>query len=567
MTINPDWLLKHFEQISEAPDAVPRIRRFILDLAVRGKLVEQNPEDEPISELLNRIETQKEQLTEAGAIRDLKLPIPIEPEIARFHIPKTWKWVHVEDIAYIEMGQSPSSEFYNQHHEGLPFYQGKADFGKFHPTPRSWCTVPTKLAQKGDVLISVRAPVGPTNVATETCCIGRGLAALRPYHGYKGDLLLLCLKQSESELEALGAGTTFVAINRKHLATFLVPLPPLAEQHRIVAKVDELMALCDEFEAAQAKRERRRDRLVAATLHGLNNGDDSSEPGGHPNFEESARFYFNHLPRLTTRPEHIQQIRQTILNLAVRGKLVPQDPQDEPASELLKRIEEEKAQIYKEKGLHKPRRTSVQKDEDFPCEIPAMWKWCNLAEISLKIHYGYTASANPRLQEIRLLRITDIQNNSVHWDLVPGCEIAHEQADQYLLADGDILIARTGGTIGKSFLVKDIPVKAVFASYLIRIRGSQNLFDRYLKLFLESPVYWTQLESGSRGAGQPNVNGQTLGNMVVSVPPLAEQHRIVAKVNELMALCDELEARVTTTAATRRQLLEATLHEAVISGV
>jgi type I restriction enzyme, S subunit len=259
-------------------------------------------------------------------------------------------------------------------------------------------------------------------------------------------------------------------------------------------------------------------------------------------------------------PDAVPRLRRFILDLAVRGKLEEQDPADEPASELLKRIEAEKAQLYKEKGLHNPRRTPVKKGSDFPCEVPAMWKWCNLAEISLKIHYGYTASANPHLHEIRLLRITDIQNNSVHWDSVPGCEIAHEQADQYLLADGDILIARTGGTIGKSFLVKDIPVKAVFASYLIRVQVSQEVFDRYLKVFLESSVYWTQLENGSRGAGQPNVNGQTLGNMVVSLPPLAEQHRIVAKVDELMALCDELEMAQAKREKRRDRLVAAILH-------
>ena len=196
-------------------------------------------------------------------------------------------------------------------------------------------------------------------------------------------------------------------------------------------------------------------------------------------------------------------------------------------------------------------------------EVPKHWKWCRLAELSLRIHYGYTASAKPILRDIRLLRITDIQNNNVHWESVPGCEIADEQVDQYLIADGDILVARTGGTIGKSFLVRAIPVKAVFASYLIRVQGSRELFDRYLKLFLESSVYWKQLEDGSRGAGQPNVNGQTLGNMAVPLPPLAEQHRIVAKVDELMALCDELESRLSTTATTRRQLLEATLSEAI----
>jgi len=345
--MNPKRLLQHFNEIAEAPDAVPRLRRFILELAVRGKLVEQNPNDESAADLLKRIEANRTRLVEAEGIRNTKLIATTQADNAPFEIPKTWKWVHIEDIAYVEMGQSPSSEFYNQNHEGLPFFQGKADFGRIYPTPRYWCTAPTKLAEKGDILISVRAPVGPTNVATERCCIGRGLAALRPFQGYERDFLLLGLKRSERDLEALGAGTTFIAINRKHLLTFLLPLPPLAEQHRIVEKVDELMALCDELEAAQQKRERRRERLVAATLNGLNNGDASSETHEPPAFEESARFYFNHLPRLTTRPEHIQQLRQTILNLAVRGKLVPQDPSDEPATKLLSRVEAEKAFLVK----------------------------------------------------------------------------------------------------------------------------------------------------------------------------------------------------------------------------
>ncbi|MFA5026566.1 MAG: restriction endonuclease subunit S, partial [Candidatus Methylomirabilota bacterium] len=134
------------------------------------------------------------------------------------------------------------------------------------------------------------------------------------------------------------AGTAVPALQQGVLGAIPVWLPPLAEQYRIVAKVDELMALCDELEAAQAKRERRRDRLVAATLHGMNNGDASAEPGARSSFEDTARFYFNHLPRLTTRPDHIHQLRQTILNLAVRGKLVPQDLRDEPASKILPKV-------------------------------------------------------------------------------------------------------------------------------------------------------------------------------------------------------------------------------------
>ena len=138
---------------------------------------------------------------------------------------------------------------------------------------------------------------------------------------------------------------------------------------------------------------------------------------------------------------------------------------------------------------------------------------------------------------------------------------AKEDIPQYQLERGDILVARTGGTVGKTYLVGDAPVVAVFASYLIRVQGATALFDRYLKLFLESPAYWDQLEEGARGAAQPNVNGKTLGRMVVSVPPLAEQRRIVAKVDQLMAMVDQLEEQLNRSCAIGASLLEAVVAE------
>jgi type I restriction enzyme S subunit len=158
-----------------------------------------------------------------------------------------------------------------------------------------------------------------------------------------------------------------------------------------------------------------------------------------------------------------------------------------------------------------------------------------------------------------MLRITDIQENAVDWPSVPGCSIDPETVEQYKLQQGDILIARTGGTIGKTFLVGDVPITAVFASYLIRVQGSSHVFDQFLKLFLESSLYWTQLRDGTRGTGQPNVNGQTLGKLVLPLAPLAEQHRIVAKVDELMALCDRLEAARAEREATRDRLAASSL--------
>jgi type I restriction enzyme S subunit len=525
--------------------------------------VEQNPEDEPTSELLNRIETQKEQLTEAGTIRDRKLPIPIETENTRFQIPKTWKWVHIEDIAYIEMGQSPSSEFYNQHHEGLPFYQGKADFGKLHPTPRYWCTSPTKLAEKGDILISVRAPVGPTNVSTETCCIGRGLTALRPYQGYERDLLLLCLKQSESELEALGAGTTFVAINRKHLATFPIPLPPLAEQHRIVAKVEELMALCNELEATQAKRERRRDRLVGATLHGLNNSDDSPEPGARPTFEGSARFYFNHLPCLTTRPEHIHQLRQTILNLAVRGRLVPQDPNDEPASGILNRIKTGNAQLFRVGKIKKDEPPTTIVDRDAPFELPPGWLWARFPELGTfeRGKSKHRPRNDPSLFEggIHLFVQTgDIarSNGVIETFTSKYNDVGLDQSAMWPKGTLCITIAANiadSGILGFDACFPDSVVGFIPASVFPNAR--------YFEYFMRTAK--ADLLKFAPATAQKNINLGILNQVLIPLPPLAEQQRIVAKVDELMALCDQMEARFTTAATARRQLLEATISEAM----
>jgi type I restriction enzyme, S subunit len=248
-----------------------------------------------------------------------------------------------------------------------------------------------------------------------------------------------------------------------------------------------------------------------------------------------------HYDRISEAPDAIPRLRQFILDLAVRGKLVEQDPNDESASKLLEKIRNQKTDLANLKKAASRGDEKSKVEMEHPFDVPTKWAWSRLGGLSDKIHYGYTASADETIKAVRLLRITDIQGNAVNWETVPGCEISDKEIPNYKLENGDILIARTGGTIGKTFLVKDLPVVAVFASYLIRVKKVQEICDRYVKLFMESPLYWAQLRDGTRGAGQPNVNGQTLGQMLVPVPPLAEQYRIVTKVDELMALCDQLE--------------------------
>lgn len=234
-----------------------------------------------------------------------------------------------------------------------------------------------------------------------------------------------------------------------------------------------------------------------------------------------------------------KQLKNAILQLAIQGKLIPQDAADEPASVLLAKIRKEKEQLVKAGKLKKKDlETTPITDEEKPFEIPESWEWCRWGDLSFSIQYGYNASAQTS-GDIRMVRISDIQNNEVLWNSVPYCKINADEIDTYLLEENDILFARTGGTVGKSFLVKKVPYPAIYAGYLIRTRYSKNLIPQYLKSFMESSIYWDQLRDGTIATAQPNCNGKTLSKMLIPLPPLAEQHRIVAKIEELMPLVEE----------------------------
>jgi type I restriction enzyme, S subunit len=253
--------------------------------------------------------------------------------------------------------------------------------------------------------------------------------------------------------------------------------------------------------------------------------------------------FFKNFDLLADAPNSVQKLRELILQLAVMGKLVPQDENDEPASVLLEKITADKKLLVKEKKIETWKHSEAVHINEQQFSLPKGWEWVRLEQIANMVHYGYTASANNNITDVRLLRITDIQNNRVNWNSVPGCDIDKNKLDAFKLNDGDLLIARTGGTIGKSYLVENLSICAVFASYLIRIIPNAFLLPRYLKIFLESPLYWIQLYAKSMGTGQPNVNATSLKTLTVPLPPLAEQHRIVAKVDELMAMCDRISSR------------------------
>ena len=252
-----------------------------------------------------------------------------------------------------------------------------------------------------------------------------------------------------------------------------------------------------------------------------------------------------------------KQLKNSILQWAIQGKLVPQDPNDEPASVLLEKIRQEKERLIKEKKIKRDKNASIiyrgednsyyEKilttgevkciDEEIPFEVPKGWEWERWGNIAQTIQYGYNA---PALEHgvIKMVRISDIQENCVLWDNVPYCQIDENDIETYLLKVNDILFARTGGTVGKSFLVEEVPERAIYAGYLIRTRYSSLLNPHYMKLFMESQLYWEQLKNGTIATAQPNCNGKTLAKMLLPIPPTKEQERIVEKLTQLSSFLD-----------------------------
>jgi type I restriction enzyme S subunit len=245
-----------------------------------------------------------------------------------------------------------------------------------------------------------------------------------------------------------------------------------------------------------------------------------------------------------------KKLRQKILDLAIRGKLIPQDPNDEPASVLIEKIRVEKEQLIKEKKIKRDKNESYiyrsdksyyEKfadgttkciDEEIPFGIPESWEWCRLGSIAKNVLYGVSKSAQTE-GDYRLLRITDIQNNSVDWENVPFTTLPKEKVSEYLLEQHDILFARTGATVGKSYLVNEVNNNVIYASYLIRVRLFEMFNSQYIKFYFESGFYWGQVTDKSVGVGQPNVNGTSLKSLLIPIPPYEEQLLIGKQALEL----------------------------------
>ena len=525
-----------------------QLKSSILLMAVQGKLVPQDPNDEPASVLLERIHAEKERLIKEKKIKREKNPsvifkgadnTPYEKigdevrslaDEVPFDIPDSWEWVRLIDVCeYIQRGKSPKYSPIKKYpvvaqkcNQWSGFSIEKAQFIE----PNSLSSYgPERLLQDNDLMwnstglgtLGRMAIYKTTANPYELAVADSHVTVIRPLKQFVLPEYLyyyFANPSVQSVIEDQADGTT----KQKELATatikaYLTPIPPLDEQRRILAKLSEVLPVVKNYGVV---------------------------------YDETTAM----------QEAFPESLKKSILQEAVQGKLVPQDPSDEPAEALLERIRAEKRRLIKEGKIKKDKHESVifrrdnshyEKldgmerciDDELPFEIPESWAWVRWGAIAESIQYGYNAPAKQE-GRIRMVRISDIHENTVAWSSVPFCDIDDSDIPTYLLQANDILFARTGGTVGKSFLVSEVPCESIYAGYLIRTRYSSLLCPQYLKYFMESPLYWQQLKSGTTATAQPNCNGQTLAKMLLPLPPANEQLRIVDNLARTFAIIERM---------------------------
>lgn len=539
---------------------IKKLRELILELAVRGLLVPQDPSDEPASELLKKIAVEKAKLIKAGKIKKDK-PLPaISDEVVPFVAPHGWKWARIAEIGYDFGQKTPDADFTYIDVSAIDNRLGLIDC----PATLRAEDAPSrarKLVSRGTVIYSTVRPY-LLNVAIvqkdfdPEPIASTAFAVVHPFENVVSGYVYRYLRSPSfvSYVESVQTGIAYPAINDRQFFSGLIPLPPTAEQRRIVAKVDELMALCDQLEQQTNASLGAHQTLVETLLSALTSAPD------HAQFANAWQRIASHFDTLFTTEESIAQLKQTILQLAVMGKLVPQDPNDEPASELLKKIAAEKVRLVKAKTIRNSRPLAPISNEEKFMSLPAGWAFARLNDIG-DWGAGATPSRNnPELYggSIPWFKSGELVADYISQSEETVTELALAKASLRYNKIGDVLIAMYGATIGKTAILS---VPATTNQAVCACTPFPGFESTYLLTLLKA--YKPRFVGMGAGGAQPNISREKIIETVIAVPPTAEQHRIVAKVGELMALCDQLKSRLNDAQTTQLHLAGALVERAI----
>ena len=550
---------------------IKKLRELILELAVRGKLVPQDASDEPASELLKRIAAEKAKLVAEGKIKKSKPLAEITDDEKPFELPQGWEWVNLGSI--IDVTSSKRIHVNDYVSEGVPFFRSK-EIGEL----QRGVSISTDLYIAKEKYESLRDLAGfpQTNdlMLTSVGSIGNSwLSDGREFYYKDGNITklgasrLLSMRFVQNfigsplfdhQVTNTVSGTAYNALTIVKLNALTFPLPPLNEQHRIVAKVDELMALCDQLENQHNNAAEAHEKLVTHLLGTLTQSQNAED------FNTNWQRISEHFDTLFTTEASIDALKQTLLQLAVMGKLVPQDPNDEPASELLKRIQAEKAKLIAEGKIKKDKPLAAISEEEKPFDLPVGWEWTSLASISLINPRNYSednisASFVPMTMINTSYKTCHDQEPRLWKDIKQG--FTH-------FAEGDIGVAKITPCFenSKACVFKGL-LNGLGAGttelHIIRPIGT-SLVSRYVLAYLKSPQFLLVGETKMTGtAGQKRLPKDFIETNPFPLPPILEQKRIVDKVDELFAICDQLKSCLTAANQLQQKLADVLVEQAV----
>ena len=549
---------------------IKKLRELILELAVRGLLVPQDPNDEPTSVLLEKIAAEKEQLIKDGKIKKQKAFPEISEDEKPFELPRGWQHVRWSNIAYWAIGSGFPTIEQGKYNEEILFakvsdmnLKGNEKYIKTTVNSISLSTanrIKAKIHSKGTVIFPKIGGAIATNkrrILLKNSAIDNNCLGLTPYSGLRTDYLYLIL--SAVDLVKYQAGTSVPALSQSVLEQIITALPPEAEQPRIVAKVDELMALCDQLEQQTETSLSAHQTLVETLLNTLLNADQNS-------FDPAWKRIAQHFDVLFTTEHSIDQLKQTILQLAVMGKLVPKDPNDESASVLLEKIAAEKEQLIKNKVIKKQKPLPPISEDEKPFELPDGWEWCSLQSLITIMDAGWSPACPPEPSPSDdiwgVLKTTAVQSMEYREFENKVLAANKEPRSQYEVKVGDILITRAGpkNRVGVSCLVQNTRPKLMISDKIIRFHlVEMGMSERYLSLCLNAGATAEYLESTKSGMAesQMNISQDKLKSAPIPLAPNNEQFLIIKKVDELMALCDELKVRLQESQTTQLHLADA----------
>ena len=555
----PARLPEHLALIAGAPDGIRKLRGLILELAVRGKLVPQDPNDEPASELLKRIARERARLEAEGLCKKSK-PVPVIGEDEHpFTQSKGWHWVRNGSLFSLRKGKVPKN--LSEVKSDIPYLDIEAlDRGNVR---RYTTDVSTSQAKESDILVVCDGSRSGLVLNGKNGAIGSTLAVIESPR-FIQPFIKIIFRQSFERLNSTMKGAAIPHLDTAQLILNVVGLPPLAEQHRIVAKVDELMALCDRLEAEQADADSAHVRLVDTLLGTLIQSTDAADPDA--NWQRLAE----HFATLFTSESSLDALKQTILQLAVMGKLVPQDPNDEPASELLKRIAMRRSESLA-KGYPNPGEagTQTKKHEKQNCpknlvQLPDGWSWATLMQCAELVVDCHNKTAPYSSTGVPLLRTTNIRDGSLNSKepKFVSPDVYERWSARCKPEPGDLLITREA-PMGEVCIIPD-GMTVCMGQRIMLIRLVQDtVAPKFLLYSLLEPNLIERVQDKPVGATVEHLRVGGVETLLVQLPPLAEQHRIVAKVDELMALCDHLKADLAESRA-RQERLAATLIESAL---